>query len=564
MSKFKVKKLPKNSYSTPKVEPKNDDLPEKVTDLPKKKIRKVVLILLVLITGIFGITYAMHSIGSIKVGTADNGGSIFERIHFLDQSGSAIEAKKWTTNLLILGIGGAGHQAGELADSIMLASLDSDRKSVTMISVPRDLFVAYPEKMGAGKINALYPMGLHNKEWVNWIAEKVSEVTGQPIDHYIVIDFTAFRYVVNALGGVEINVEKDIYDREYPDYNYGYTIFSLKKGFQTLDGETALRYARSRHSTSDTDRSHRQQQLISAIKSKALSLGIISNPTKIAEIIDATRKNINTDLTVADIVELGGTFSSVEKENIHMYNLGSNCIAYNNCEIGSYLYQPSMAYFGGAWAVIPEWAQMNRLSYYDNIRRFVKFVFEYPGINKREQPLLLVYNSKSQVYAKSVLTELKRIGINYNPSRVLKASTWAIEHSHINVYWNAEYKVGIDPESDIVKALKSLDDRIPINIVANNEYVTDDGPKIELVFWNDAKDYFVFSKSPAYLPKIESPAVSGEVNPTSSIIKSTSVAPSPKNSISPIQKPSTVSNPSDTSQKEPTAYKVAPGQWEEF
>ncbi len=102
------------------------------------------------------------------------------------------------------------------------------------------------------------------------------------------------------------------------------------------------------------DRSHRQQQIINAIKTKALSAGIITNPSKISDIIEATRSNIDTDLTVSDIVSLGATFASVDQSQIHIYNLGSDCISYSVCSVGSYLYNPSMAYFGGAWSLIPE------------------------------------------------------------------------------------------------------------------------------------------------------------------------------------------------------------------
>jgi hypothetical protein len=85
-----------------------------------------------------------------------------------------------------------------------------------------------------------------------------------------------------------------------------------------------------------------------------MSLGIITSPTKISELIDATRKNINTDLTVADIVSMGTTFASMDPSGLRVYNLGNDCVAYNACNVGAYLYNPSMAYFGGAWAVIPE------------------------------------------------------------------------------------------------------------------------------------------------------------------------------------------------------------------
>jgi hypothetical protein len=105
--------------------------------------------------------------------------------------------------------------------------------------------------------------------------------------------------------------------------------------------------------------------------------------------------------------------------------------------------------------------------------------------------------------------EMRKIGINYNLSHVLKASTGSIEHSHINIYWNSEYSIGINPEADIVSALKTLDMRIPINIVTSNEYVTTEGPKIEIVLGADYREYFTFADPVSYLPKIEKESLSG-------------------------------------------------------
>jgi hypothetical protein len=99
--------------------------------------------------------------------------------------------------------------------------------------------------------------------------------------------------------------------------------------------------------------------------------------------------------------------------------------------------------------------------------------------------------------------EIRKIGINYDSTHVLKASTGSIEKSHINIYWNDEYKIGINPESDIITALRTLDIRIPVNIVKSNEYVTNDGPKIELVLGSDYKSYFTFADPVSYLPKID-------------------------------------------------------------
>lgn len=228
-----------------------------------------------------------------------------------------------------------------------------------------------------------------------------------------------------------------------------------------------------------------------------------------SNIIDATRKNIDTDLTVADIVSLGASFASIEKSAIHVYNLGGDCLSYSVCSIGSYLYSPSMSYFGGAWSLIPEGAKMNSLSYYDRIHRFVDFVFHFPGIHTTQQPIVVVHTAASATYARNLLMEMRKIGINYDASNVLKVATGAIERSHINIYWNSEYKIGIDPDSDIAEALRTLDIRIPVNIVTSNEYMTTDGPKIEIVLGADYKQYFTFANPVSYLPKIETPILSG-------------------------------------------------------
>lgn len=544
MTNFSTKKL---NHSTVK---KQETLPP-IADLQKtkKRTRKIIAIVLILLGCLFGINYVVQWIWNVKIGTAGDG-NVFTPIIF-NTTGTVVAPKKWVTNILIVGIGWAWHQAWELADSIMLASLDEERNNVTMISIPRDLYVSYGTGGSAGKINALYPIWLSQKKGISLLANKVSEVTGQSIHHYMVIDFTAFRYVVNALDGIEIDVTRDLYDSEYPDYNYGYTIFSVKKWLQVFNGETALRYARSRHSTSDMDRSRRQQQIINAIKTKALSAGVITSPTKISAIIDATRKNINTDLTISDIVSMGTTFAKIDTWDIHVYNLGSDCMVFNNCTVWAYLYSPSMAYFWGAWSLIPEWARINRLSYYEHIHQFVDFVFRFPGLHKVEQPLVMVYTKPSLNYAKNLLMEMRKIGINFNTNTVLKAATGEILQSHINIYWNEEYSIGIDPTSEIVAALKLLDMRIPVNIVTSNEYITTDGPKIEIVLGADYKDFFTFSKPVEYLPKIEMPIASWT---TVSWEKKTE-----KNQWTSVNK---INTPQSTNTNSP--YKVAPGEWEEL
>lgn len=167
---------------------------------------------------------ALNAIGKTHI-SIDNEHHTFQAI----STGTGEKKEPESKNILIAGIGGKGHPGGELTDSLMFAHLDPKNQEVTLLSIPRDIYVSYDNKTRATKINALYQIGQSAGTGINLLAEKVSEITGQPIDHYIVIDFSGFKQVVDALGGVTVDVPQNIYDNEYPDNNYGYEIFSLKK-----------------------------------------------------------------------------------------------------------------------------------------------------------------------------------------------------------------------------------------------------------------------------------------------------------------------------------------------
>ena len=188
----------------------------------------------------------------------------------------------------------------------------------------------------------------------------------------------------------------------------------------------------------------------------------------------------------------------------------------------------------------------------------MNFVFEFPGINTVEQPIVVIHNNASLAFAKNLLMEMRKIGINFNNNHILYSSTGTIEQSHINIYWNEEYGIGINPESDIVKALKSLDMRIPVNIVTGNEYIKTSGPKIEIVLGNDYKNYFSFAKPAEYLPKIETPSNSGQV--VSGEKRATTSSGAKKSPEKTIEKPE--NQPKNTNNT--PIFKVSPGEWEEL
>lgn len=451
----------------------------------------------------------------------------------------------------------------------MLASINQDDKKVTLLSIPRDLYIAYPKGYGvAGKINTLYSIGVANKVGISLLAEKVTEITGQPIDDYIVIDFNGFKKIVDALDGVEVDVPRDLVDREYPDNNWGYQVFSVRAGVQTFNGETALKYARSRHSTSDFDRSERQQILIKAIKEKALSIGFLTNPAKIGEVFGVVSNHIDTSLNLGDISDLALSMKDVSSNNINVYSLSDACVG-NRCEPGAFLYTPAREYFGGASTVIPENATASRLSFYDNIRRYSGFIFRFPEIRKEIAPVSIIVPKGKTNQAKVLAANLEKLGFNFDNKKAIVESTGSITQSHINIYWNEEVKTGIDPTGIVVSALKFVEETLPYSIVTRNEYVTTDGPRIEIVLGTDASSYFTFAKPAYYLPYVPSTGsgdaagsgtsqgtksggivVSGESKKSSN----TSTPPAKNTSISPTP---IRENPVD-------APAIQPGQWEEF
>lgn len=472
---------------------------------------------------------------------------------------------KGTTNILITGIGWKGHEGADLTDSIMLASLNEDTKHVTLLSIPRDLYIAYPGWKGAGRINSLYDLWKRDKVGIQYLADKVSEITGQPIDHYMVIDFSGFRQIVDILWGIDVDVPNDLIDREYPDDNWGWEVFSVKKWLQKMNGATALKYARSRHSTSDFDRSNRQQLIIKAIKEKAFSLWYITNPIKLWDLYNAVIAHLDTDLSVANMAAYGLTFRDVSSDKISIVSLTNECISLTKCMPGSFLYSPSRELFGGASVVIPENAQANKLSYYTDIKRFVWVTFAFPGMRNMEKNIVIVSDPTEKKQASEIGYALAKIWFPLSTDKIISTATGTIEQSHINIYWHADLNIGISPDSEVVQALGMVEKSIPVTIVDRNEYVSTSGPKIEIVIGKDIKNYFSFVKTPYYMPFTPKESLSWEKKPIKILSWGTTqnqkVNPSSREvPVKTTTQKNTNINPISTESNST----IQPGEWESF
>lgn len=249
---------------------------------------------------------------------------------------TSIELKKekgGTINVLLLGIGGGNHEGPELTDTIIFANINIEKKTVNLISIPRDIWVPHLK----AKINKAYSNGQEKgKQGMLLAKPTVQEVVGQQIDYVAVLDFSGFIKLVDYLGGIDVTVLNTLDDYNYPRdgkevdvcgksaeeieqfsatasaeidfwnfYSCRYTHLHIDKGLVHMDGKTALSFVRSRHAEgfegTDFARSVRQQQVITAIRYKMLSLGILLNPLKIFGIYNILSLNIHHNIEAHEL-----------------------------------------------------------------------------------------------------------------------------------------------------------------------------------------------------------------------------------------------------------------------
>ena len=228
--------------------------------------------------------------------------------------------------VLIMGIGGPGHEGSLLTDSIMLATVDLDQKKVGMVSVPRDL--AFPRQNGTfEKINAVHAWAEqdHPGEGAVRTAQKFSDFFDLNIDHVIRIDFRGFAAFIDAIDGIEVDVERSFVDNQYPTNDEKWQTVSFKQGLQKMDGKTALIYVRSRHGSngegSDFARARRQQLVMLAVRQKLLSLNTLSDPGKLAKLYQAVTNHIQSDLSPWDAIKLAPLLNDFSSDKIQTHVL---------------------------------------------------------------------------------------------------------------------------------------------------------------------------------------------------------------------------------------------------
>ncbi len=386
------------------------------------------------------------------------------------------------TNILVIWRWWGNHDAPNLTDSIILASIDHSSNIISMLSIPRDLYVEYPSGW-KGKINEIYRKYLEtykmsDKEaaWKLW--DKITEITWEKVDYYVNLDFQGFKKMIDLVWWVDVTLEQNLVDTEYPtDNETWYTTFILKKWTWTIDGETALKYSRSRHSTSDFDRSLRQQQIISSLKSKLISEWYLSSPSKIKELYDIMIQYVKTDLDISTIIQLAK--QSREENKIISFNLNNSCYYGSaSCERWGFLYTPERALFWWASVLIPNSSDNRSISNYTDIQAFSNIIFNYRKIFEEDMKINVFNGTKQWNVAKSFAWELTKYGFNIPPKQSIGNTNGKV-YEKSTIYYSST-------GSEIPTTVNALQLFLNAELQKTESpvYSSDPSTKIEVILWN--------------------------------------------------------------------------------
>lgn len=312
------------------------DLPPRRQPPRSRRILKFIIVLVVLVViglGGFVLVRASNLADKIFVGQKTD---IFHKIGGLIQGqtgGAKLDGEKdGQVNILLLGIGGPGHDGPYLSDTIILAQLRTEEKKATLTAIPRDYLVNTKE-LGQRKINAVFAESYaKSQDWDKAgesIRSVVEKMSGLEIPYFAVVDFKGFEKTVDLLGGVDVDVERTFTDYTFPDNDEGYLpAVTFTQGHEKMSGERALIFARSRHAAgpegSDFARSVRQQKIIAAAKAKIVDLNIITDAGKINELVSVVGEHFHTNLGLGELLRLYNISKDFGQDNILSLSLDPN------------------------------------------------------------------------------------------------------------------------------------------------------------------------------------------------------------------------------------------------
>jgi LCP family protein required for cell wall assembly len=252
------------------------------------------------------------------------------QVAVLNEKGTPVLAKapvskplEWTgTERLTILLIGVDHPEGGASrtDTIILVNIEPVTKRASMLAIPRDLKVVIPG-YGINKINAAFALGDYNKVpggGAGLLIRTIEANLGIPITSFAQIDFDGFTRMIDTVGGVTIDIPYPIKDDAYPAANYQYQRIYFHAGWQHLNGARALEYARTRHQDTDAGRSRRQEQILLALRQKAITLNLL---TKAPQLIKEFGDSVRTDISPDDALRLARLATEIPQQNIDQFSL---------------------------------------------------------------------------------------------------------------------------------------------------------------------------------------------------------------------------------------------------
>jgi len=284
------------------------------------------LLALVLITGIFVFSFGIGRLSLSETASAALANltnlPLLNQMHLIGSPDRGLKGEgDDRINVLLLGMGGEGHDGPLLTDTIMVASFQPSQNKVALLSIPRDMLVPLP-KAGWRKINAANAFGeLESPGRGGEFTKTALEgLLGIDIPYYVRVDFQAFQELIDDVGGVDIYVDRSFTDHNYPATFNSLQTISFTEGWQHMSGSEALRFARSRHGNSgegsDFARAKRQQKVLAAVKERATAFNMLKNPARVSNMLAELQSNITTNMQVGEILRLAKLGRSIDPATV--------------------------------------------------------------------------------------------------------------------------------------------------------------------------------------------------------------------------------------------------------
>lgn len=359
--------------------PKIDFLKQKYELNPTKKKNLLffgrTFVVSLVVMAMIGATFSYH------VNSTANSAGDFPKLsllstlrHFVD-GGDLKGEEHDRVNILLMGIGGEGHEGPQLTDTIIFASYQPSSGKIGLMSLPRDMSVPIAG-YGYRKVNHANAFGEVDKKGSGprLASDVIGDVLDEDIHYYVRVDFEGFAELIDDIGGVDVYVERGFTDPQYPahgrelatcddssvtaspaepgkavsapNYSCRFEALTFQEGWTHLDGETALKFVRSRHGSngegSDFARSARQQKVLLAIKDKVFSVSTFLNPARLNRILDTLKANIATNMDVSEMLRLARAAKNLEEGQIthHVIDASEDSPLYATILNGAFVMLP--------------------------------------------------------------------------------------------------------------------------------------------------------------------------------------------------------------------------------